>query len=32
MKDAWCKRLVMIIGVWAVLALVLQTVISLGLH
>lgn len=32
MKDTWCKRLVIIVGVWAVLALVLQIVISLALH
>jgi hypothetical protein len=32
MTDKWCKRLTLIVGVWAVLAIVLQLVVSLTLH
>lgn len=32
MKDSWCKRLMIVVGVWAVLALTLQIVISLTLR
>ena len=30
MNDVWCKRLVVAVGVWAVLALMLQVVVSLA--
>jgi len=30
MKDVWCKRLVIIVAVWAVLALTLQIAVSLA--
>jgi hypothetical protein len=29
MNDPWCKRLAITIGVWAIVALVLQVVVSL---
>jgi hypothetical protein len=32
MSDVWCKRLAIVVGVWAVLALALQVVISLALR
>ena len=32
MKDTWCKRLAIAVGVWAVLALTLQIVVSLALR
>ena len=32
MKDTWCKRLAIAAGVWAVLALTLQIVVSLALR
>jgi hypothetical protein len=32
MNDMWCKRLAVIAGVWAILALALQVVISLALR
>jgi hypothetical protein len=33
MKDTtWCKRLTIVVGVWAVLAVTLQVVISLALR
>jgi len=32
MNDAWCKRLAIVAGVWAVLALALQVVIALALR
>jgi hypothetical protein len=32
MRETWCKRLAIIAGVWLVLAITLQVVISLTLH
>jgi hypothetical protein len=32
MNDVWCKRLAIVLGLWAVLALALQVVISLALR
>jgi hypothetical protein len=32
MNDMWCKRLAVVAGVWAILALALQVVISLALR
>jgi len=32
MSDVWCKRLAVVAGVWAVLALALQVVIALALR
>lgn len=32
MNDVWCKRLAIAAGVWAVLALTLQVVISVALR
>jgi hypothetical protein len=32
MKDTWCRRLAIIVGIWSVLALTLQVVISLALR
>jgi hypothetical protein len=32
MNDMWCKRLAVVAGVWAILALALQVVISLSLR
>ena len=32
MNELWCKRLAIAAGVWAVLALALQAVISLALR
>jgi hypothetical protein len=32
MNDMWCKRLAIVVGVWAILALTLQVVISLALR
>jgi hypothetical protein len=32
MSDVWCKRLAIVVGVWAVLALALQVVVSLALR
>ena len=32
MKDTWCKRLAIAAGVWAILALTLQIVVSLALR
>jgi hypothetical protein len=31
-KETWCRRLAIIAGVWAVLALTLQIVVSLALR
>jgi hypothetical protein len=30
MKDVWCKRLAIGVGVWAILALALQVAVSLA--
>jgi hypothetical protein len=32
MNDVWCKRLAIVLGLWAVPALALQVVISLALR
>jgi hypothetical protein len=32
MNDVWCKQLAIVVGVWAVLALALQVVVSLALR
>jgi hypothetical protein len=32
MNDMWCKRLAIVVGVWAILGLTLQLVISLALR
>ena len=32
MSDLWCKRLAILVGVWAVLALALEIVISFALR
>jgi hypothetical protein len=32
MRDMWCRRLAIAVGVWAVLALALQVVVSLALR
>jgi hypothetical protein len=32
MNDMWCKRLLIFAGVWAIVALTLQVVISLAFH
>jgi hypothetical protein len=32
MRDAWCRRLVLLVGVWAAIAIVLQLVVSLALR
>jgi hypothetical protein len=32
MSDPWCKRLAIIAGVWLVLAVALQVVVSLALR
>ena len=32
MSDIWCKRLAILVGVWAILALALEVVISFALH
>jgi hypothetical protein len=30
MKDTWCRRLAIVVAAWAVLAIALQIVVSLG--
>jgi hypothetical protein len=32
MNDVWCKRLAVAVGVWAILALALQVVVSVALR
>ena len=32
MRDTWCRRLVLLVGIWAVVAIVLQIVVSLALR
>jgi hypothetical protein len=32
MKDAWCRRLAIIVALWAVLAIALQIAVSLALR
>ena len=32
MRDAWCRRVAIVAGVWAVLAIALQVVVSLAFH
>jgi hypothetical protein len=32
MNDRWCKRLAVVAGVWAILAIALQVAISLALR
>ena len=32
MNDTWCRRLAIVVAVWAMLALALQIVISLALR
>ena len=32
MPETWCRRLVLLVGLWAVVAIVLQLVVSLALR
>lgn len=32
MEERWCRRLAILVGVWLVLAVVLQVVVSLALR
>jgi hypothetical protein len=32
MDEKWCKRLALLVGVWAVVAIVLQLVVSVALR
>ena len=32
MTDKWCRRLVLLVGVWAAVAIVLQLVVSVALR